>query len=941
MRAFLLILMTLCLPCALLQAQQPSRIVVRGVAADSTQGPLPFATVMLLNPTDSALINFTRTDDKGAFFFKNLKNDDYLLKVSYVAYIPYQMRIRPSMRETEDLGVLYLKPISKELMEVVVQTAKAPLRIKGDTIEYDATTFKVPPGSTVEDLLRRLPGIEVDADGNLKAQGRDIRRVYVDGKTFFGGDPKSATKNLGAETISKVQIYNDKTEQSRLTGVDDGKKEKVMNLELKEAFKKGAFGKATAAVGTNDRWAGRANYNRFDQTRQLSFIGYGNNINETGVNWDDYSEFKGQNAWSNMDNGDFGFDTGSGRSMIMFGADEGTPLNFFDGRGFTRNFGGGTNYNFDNQKNKFNANYFYNQTELTLDQYGFRQNFLPGGGAFAATDTLGRREFRSNHSLSSRIEHEADSFNVIIGRINARISGRDQSDRQSQFFTNENGLPANALTLDNGNELQSWSLNALSIYRHKFRKKGRSAAVSAAFISSRRQDAERIATLNEFFLAPTPTEQIRLRNRSDDDNYQIKSSLLYTEPLSAKWTCEFFYNFSNGQNLSNRQARRPESPDERLDSLSVFFDFRQTYNRLGGTLRYSIEGVNWAAGIAAQNINMNGRYAPDRGLPILAPPLNRNFANLTPYLALAYEFDNNININLDYAYKVQAPSFRDLQPAPNVSNPAFQVIGNPMLRPQRSHALELSLNYWNASNFANFNIGGEFNQYETRIAYNQTIEFVDGIGLRTLSRPDNVSGGWDVGSYAWVNLPIIKTKLNLSMNANFIAGLTPTLVNDVLNETQNNSGRIGANLNLNLGKMLILNAGANYNRNNISYSIQQEQNQRIRSGGVTAGVKWQFLGKSFLESNFNYTSFRNDRFSFRQDVPILNASVRQLLGASNKVEIRLAAFDLLNRRISVSQRGAQNFISQTVAETLARYYMLSLSYNLRGYEAKLAKRTHW
>lgn len=940
MRIFLFVFFGIAVASSTLHAQQPSRVTLRGVASDSTQGVLPFATVMLLNPSDSALINFTRTDDQGIFFFKNIKNAEYLLKISYVAYIPYQLRISPSTRETQDLGMLYLKPISKELMEVVVQTAKAPLRIKGDTIEYDAATFKVPPGSTVEDLLRRLPGIEVDADGNLKAQGRDVRRVYVDGKTFFGGDPKSATKNLGAETISKVQIYNDKTEQARLTGVDDGKKEKVMNLELKEEFKKGAFGKATAAIGTEDRWAGRANYNRFDQKQQLSFIGYGNNINETGVNWDDYTEFKGQNAWSSFDDGDFGFNSGAGGRSFFIGGED-SPLNFFDGRGFTRNFGGGANYNFDSPKNKFNANYFYNQTELTLDQFGFRKNFLPSGGAFASADTLKRREFRSNHSFSSRIEHEMDSFNVVIAHVNARISARDQSDRQSQFFTNENGMPANALFLDNGNDLESWRLNALSIYRHKFRKKGRAAAASAAFVAGRSDETERIATLNEFFLAPTPDEQIRLHNRTDNDNYQLKSSLLYTEPFSDKWAGEIFYNFSNSLSLSNRQARRPESPDARLDSLSVFFDFRQSYNRFGGTLRYNSEGFNWAVGLAAQNINMIGRYALDRGLPLLESPLNRNFANLTPYVTFSYEFENNLDLELDYNYQIDAPSFNDLQPAPNVSNPAFQVIGNPALQPQRSHSIDLSVNYWNPANFANFNIGTSFNSYETRIAYNQDIEFVDGIGLRTLSRPDNVSGGWDANSYVWANIPIIKTKLSVSINGNLNAGQTPAFVNDIRNETRNIGGRLGASLNLNLGKALIFNAGASYNRNNISYSIQQEQNQRIRSGGVTAGVKWQFLGKTFLESNFNYTSFRNDRFDFRQDVPILNTSVRRLLGAANKIEVRFAAFDLLNRRISVTQRGSQNFISQTVAETLARYYMLSLSYNLRGYEAKLAKRGHW
>ena len=214
--------------------------------------------------------------------------------MSFVGFIPFQQNLAPSPTDVNDLGVLKMKPITKELLEVVIRAAKAPLSIRGDTIEYNTSSFKVPPGSTVEDLLRRLPGIEVDADGNIKAQGKDVSKLYVDGKTFFGNDPKAATKSLGAETISKVQVFNEKSEQSKLTGVDDGKKEKAMNLELKEEYKKGRFGKITAAIGNQERWAARGNYNRFNKTEQMSIIGYGNNINQTGLNWDDYGEFKGQ-----------------------------------------------------------------------------------------------------------------------------------------------------------------------------------------------------------------------------------------------------------------------------------------------------------------------------------------------------------------------------------------------------------------------------------------------------------------------------------------------------------------------------------------------------------------------------------------------------------------------------------------------------------------------
>ncbi|NJN33065.1 MAG: TonB-dependent receptor [Saprospiraceae bacterium] len=477
-------------------AQNPNKVNIKGIVGDTLGETLPFSTVMLLNPKDSALLNFTRSDDKGAFEFKNVKNTDYLLKISFVGYIPFQQNIPPSVSAVAELGILKMKPITKELMEVVIKTAKAPLSIRGDTIEYNASSFKVPPGSTVEDLLRRLPGIEVDADGNIKAQGKDVRKVTVDGKTFFSNDPKAATKNLDAQVISKVQVFNEKSEQAKLTGVDDGKKEKVMNLELKEEFKKGSFGKLTAAGGTSERWAARGNYNKFNSKEQFSILGFGNNINETGVNWDDYGEFKGQNSFNNQDNGDFGFNSG-GRGWY-FNSDDVPFFNNFDGRGFTKNFGAGLNYNFDNKKMKWSSSYFYNQTDLTLDQRAFRQTFLPSG-SFFNNDTTRRLDFRGNHTVQIRFEHEIDSNNTLIVKLNGGVTNNDDQSEQVQSFSKDNVTQTNRWNFDNNNEATQARLTSSAIFRHRFKKKGRSFAASAGLNYSGRDGTENIFRSISFF----------------------------------------------------------------------------------------------------------------------------------------------------------------------------------------------------------------------------------------------------------------------------------------------------------------------------------------------------------------------------------------------------------------------------------------------------------
>lgn len=924
-----------------LYAQSPSKITIKGVVTDTTGELIVLPTVMLLNPSDSTLVNFTRGDDKGAFQFKNVKNTAYLLKISYVGYLPLQVRVEPSINAIHDLGDLKIKPITTELLEVVVKAAKATLSIRGDTIEYDASSFKVPPGSTVEDLLRRLPGIEVDVDGNIKAQGKDVKRVYVDGKTFFGDDPKAATKNLGAETLSKVQVYNEKSEQAKLTGVDDGKKEKAMNLELKEEFKKGSFGKITGAGGTEDRWASRGNYNRFNQKDQLSFIGYANNINQTGVNWEDYGEFKGQSTFSEFDNGDFGFSNGGGRYFIFGGED--SPLNNFDGRGFTKNHGGGANYNFDNKKAKFNVSYFYNQTALNLDQFTDRQTLVNEGVSFFNSDTTNRFEFRRNHSINTRFEKDLDSNNILIVKAQARFGHSDSDNRQSQFFSDTDKTPTNRLSTDNGNLLDSRRLTSAAIFRHRFKKKGRSFAVSAGYNSSNSDGADDLYSLNYFF-ANDSSAQIRQMNANENTAWQLKSSLLYTEPLAKKWYWETFYNFSNSNNKVDRQVTDPESNGQRIDSLSIFYDNDILYNRVGSSIRYSNEGLNVSAGLAAQQLKLSGEYAREPGAPLLTPRIERIFTNLTPNVDFNYEFVNNMDIGFSYDYSVREPQLSDLQPVPNVNNPLFRTEGNPNLGPERSHSLGINLGYWNPAALSNFNIGMDYDIFDSQIVYNQTIEIIENGDARstlTTTRPDNVSGGRRFSTYIWSSFPIVKTKLTMNLNPSVNIGNTPAFVNGVENETKNTGYNMRAGFNFTPDPKLIVGLNGYLSYNNVTYSIEERQNQKIRNHGTDASVKWQFAGKFFLESNFNYSVYRNDRFDFDRDIPIWNASLRRLFGKNNRIEVRLAAFDLLDRRLSITQRGTQNYVVSNIAPTLARYFMLSATYNMRGYENKLGRGGWW
>ena len=921
-----------------IQAQKPSRVTIKGSLQDTVHEAVPFATVMLLSPADSSLVNFTTSNDKGEFAFNNVKNNKYLFKVSHMSFLPLQKIIEPSATELNDLLVIPMKPISQLLLEVVIRAAKAPLRIRGDTVEYDATTFKVPPGSTVEDLLRRLPGINVDADGNISAQGKDVKRLYVDGKTFFGDDPKSVTKNLGAESISKVQVYNEKSEQSQLTGVDDGSKEKAMNLELNDEFKKGAFGKVSVAAGTEDRWASRANYNRFNDKTQLSFIGYGNNINQTGVNWEDYGEFKGNNTFNDFDNGDFGFNH-YGRGFYYFSGDD-SPLNNYNGKGLTENYGGGANFNYDHKGTKFNSSYFYNQTQLDYKQNTYRKTFVDDASAFTKNDTLKFSDFRSSHSLGTRFVREFDSSNKLIVKANFRYSANNNQSNNTQQFSDYNLHPYNNLDLNNSNDLSSYKITTAAIYRHLFKKKGRSFAVSGGYNTSLSDGTENYHSINSFFQATTPTEQIKQLINNDKNVNEIKSSALYTEPLSKKFYLEFFYNLSQLTNKSNRQASEP-SLNQRIDTLSSYYSQVTLYNRLGSVLRYSFNGFNASVGVAEQQLKLTGHTAPDKGQGWDTIGVTKSYPNFTPNLDLNYEFKNHMRIEAGYSNEITAPDFNDLKPVTNTSNPAYQVVGNPDLVPEHSNNINLGFNYWNPSSFASVGINVQTGITNNPIVYNQVTVFEEGKGMITISTPENMDQGTSIGSWLWSNVPVIKTKLTIEINGGYNSSTTPTRINAVLDKIQSGSFNIGSTVNFTPGTKLLLTAGGWGTFSKIRYSENKEQNQDFFNYSLSSSVKWQFINRMFFESNFDYSVYKNDKYNFDQSVPLWNASVRRIIGKTNKFEMRLAVFDIFDKNVDISQYADKNYIERSTANTLARYFMLSLTYNMKGFENKLSKNRFW
>ena len=889
---------------------------------------VPFATVMLLNETDSTLLEYAISGSDGHFVFKSVKNRDYLLKISHITYTPYQKHIKKTDGKSINLGNLKLSPIAEVLMEVVVHEAQAPLLFKGDTVEYNAATFKVAPGSTVEDLLKKLPGIEVDADGGIKSMGKDVSKVYVDGKNFFGDDPKMVTQNIDAEAVSKVQVYSDRSEQEKLTGVKDGSQNKVMNLELKQEYKKGYFGKASVGAGWGDGnfipWLAKGSFNRFNDKYQFSVIGYGNDINSTRTDWEDMQEFKGSSAFTH-DDGDFGFGNGNG---WWRGFGDGIS---WDGNGFAQNYGGGLNFNYDDGKTILYTNYTYNQINSHADIFSNTKTMLTDTSYFK-TDTAYNANKNFSHSVSARLEEKIDSLDYIIGRINVKFTGNRKDNNNVALYQGGNLDLINQYTELSNSKLNNINTDALVIYNHKFMKPRRSFSISAENNNTIALQKENEENINDFFNATSEDERIKVASSQNKNTNNLKSSIMYVEPIGKRFTFSTFYNFAmNTEKLSHEGLDELQS-NSSIDSLSLISQRELFYNRLGVSFTYSFNGLYINAGAAYKNLQQNGKYTQAN---VAGDPLRRNYGSVIPYFELNWESPNNIWMSFDYSYDIEEPDFTYLQPISTNMDPLYVVKGNPNLSYTSEHNTSAMFGYHNRVNFMGFFFNVDYSYQPDLITYNQKIEYVDGLGYRNVRTPEIVHGGHAAGTNLHAELPIIKSKLTTHLGFSYNYRQNPTFINGIENKSQSNSFNPSLTIQINLSDKLTWRINGRYGYTTTTYkSTNYFNNNKTTNYNVGTSIKWQMFGRTYLEANYKYSKYANNEFTNNPDMHILNVSIKQYLGKGNKFELRLAACDLLNQSVSIAQYASANTVFYRDSPTLSRYYMLTFSYNMKGFQNK-------
>lgn len=893
---------------------QSNRWSLSGTIQDKSGRALPSATITLLDPKDSTLVTFGVSNPTGSFEIKNIRESELVLQVSFVGFKIFSQSIKKNESSAIlSLGLIIMEENTAELDMVTVEDI-APVTVKKDTIEYNAMAFKTQPNSNVEDLLKRLPGVEVDSEGNIKAQGEKVQRIFVDGKEFFGNDPKMASKNLLAEAISKIQIYDRKSDQAAFTGIDDGKREKTINLQLKEDYKKGYFGTLNGGAGTENRYALKGNVNKFTDKQQLSFLGMANNTNEQGFSIDDYINFNG---------GIQSFASG-GQVRIVIGGNNPSSIPINTGQrmnGIMNSIGFGSNINQElSKKTKMNGSYFFNRLDHNIIQNTDRLNFFQTGD-FNFNERSKQDNLNSNHKVNLILDHKIDTLNSFRSTTNANYTETNRVMNSLTENTDLNGNILNKGERTNLTEGNSFQLNTDFLFRHRFKKQGRSWSANLNLGVSDNQYQGDLYAKNEFFTGVPETEIIEQLQLQENTAINYGGNFSYTEPLGGRKYLEVVYNFRQNHNDVNREVFDKEEENLEFNTaLSNKFTSLYTYHRPGVNISMNRNKYNVVAGLAMQATRLNGE------LLLFDEKIKNRFENILPSLRVNYSFSNSKNLGFDYGTSVTEPTIEQLQPVINNSDPLNIYVGNPELKPAFLHNWRVNYNSFDMGKFISFFGMVNVNYTENAIVNSQSI---DERQVRTIM-PVNVKDNLMLNSNVNLGFPIKQLNSSFSVGPNLTYQKGLNLINEM--EDVIKISNLGGNIRYDYNWKEYVNVGlsANLSRQRTAYDFSPEQNQLFFNQNYNAEANINFLKNYTVGGNFNYLLYKSETTDFRESIPVLNLSISRFILKGQKGEIKLSGQNLFNQNVGVSQRADVNFIEQTVTNNLGRFILLSFTYKLNN-----------
>ena len=911
------LLSIICLP-FLVQAQKTPASVKGMVYDTATKRGLAYATVSIVNAKDSTLVSFTRADSTGKFKLTSLDKGKYLISSSYVGYVPVWKAIELKEAQELNLGNIIMTDLTAA-GNVTVTARRAPVTINNDTVEFNTENFKTQPNAVVEDLLKKLPGVTVDNDGTVRVNGQKINRVLVNGKEFFTGDPKMATKNLDADAVDKVQVFDKKSDRAEFTGVDDGQSEKSINLKLKKDRNKSLFGKVTAGAGSDKRYDAQTNINKFNGDQQLSVIGMGNNTNRQGFSITDVLNFSGELSRGMRNGGGITIRTGGGPD------DNGLPVTGTgqNQQGVATTLAGGINFNDTwNKKTDVNASGMGSNIDLHTDRNTVRQNLIPGSNSSYESNSNtahNNRQQRINMSVDSKFD-SATSLKFTPQFTTQQTDTRSLSN----YVTLDNkGAKLNDGLTDSKTHSDAFNFGGNALFRKRLKKKGRtiSSTLNLVYNDSRQNGA--YYSRSTFYPGGIASKDsiTNQRNRQEAVTRSLGGNVVYTEPVGKRSLFEFsvYYNSSVGESKRSTYDYGTSGKYDQLNLLQSN-DFKSEYNYTGGSINFrsNQKKINYTIGSSLQEATLYSTNNTNGSL------IKQSFTDLLPNAMIQYKMNSTRNLNLNYSTSTTQPNTNQLQPVTNVSDPINTYTGNPNLK--RSYAQSLSLNYFSANMYTQRNFFAFISASKTDNAIVSS-DVIQANGSR-VTMPVNTNGMYTIFGNINAGFPLkkIKSRVDIGIGSNIIHNIG--FVNGAKNEIDNAS--IGPNLSYSysLENKVDITVTGRLNISKAKYSLQQQLNsnylQQVYGFGMTNYLPWGIV----FNNDFTYTINSGRADGYNTKVPFWNASFAKGFLKNKRAEVKFSAFDLLNQNQGVSRNANQNYIEDTRYNVLQRYFLMSFTYSL-------------
>lgn len=908
---------------------------IKGVLLDvKDKSPVSGATVVIFLQKDSLenKIQSTVTDAKGSFELTGIPNDSFFIEISSIGYQKLK-RTAIVGDGIKDMGTLNFTKQGKDLADVTIIATAPPVAQKGDTTQFSASQYKVNPDATTEDLIKKMPGITVDKDGTVTAQGEQVKKVTIDGKDFFGDDASAALKNLPSEVVDKIQVFDKLSDQAQLTGFDDGNSVKALNIVTKSGIKNGQFGRVYAGYGTDDRYAAGGNMSFFNGNRRISVVGNFNNINQQNFGSQDLLGLTSSG-------GRGGGGGGGGRGGGGGGRGGGGTDNFTVGQasGISKTNAFGVNYsNQLNRKLTITGSYFFNNSNNTNESLVNTETFSTPKNLLSTQKSNIVTE-NSNHRINLRVEYKLDSSNsiFIIPSINFQNNNSTSLSSLQSFYGISDSV--NTSLNRNTSDRQGFNIRNNILYRHSFAKRGRTLSLGFNTAYTKNDGNSITDAQYRFFNNGFIIDSLQQQSYDNTTNgHTIGGSIAYTEPVGKKGQIQIDYNPSVQKNKANQQTFAYDGQKYSMfdSALSNKFDNTITTNNAGISYRLSkSRDEQFSFGANFQNSKLESQ----RIFPTLSS-VNQSFSNILPNAMWRKKLSTTSDIRLFYRASTSFPSVNQLQDVVNLSNPLRVSSGNPDLKQSYTNIVSTRYTYTNSktsrSFFANLFLqtASDYISNAIYIAHKDSI-IQQGIKLNKgsqLTKPVNLDGYKSLRTFFTYSMPVKALKTTINLNAGFSYAKLPGLVNYTKTTTNNYTYNTGVVFASNISEYVDFNLSYNANFNNANTISTTSSNTKYVN--QSAGLQMNLLDKKgwFIQNDVSGQSYSGLTAGLNQSFWLWNAAIGKKFLKKQAGELKLSVFDLLKQNQSIVRTVTGAYIEDAQSQVLQQYFMLTFTYSLKNF----------